>query len=294
MTSENFKPTRLYIKRLNGIYYFGKTTSKNIEKYPGSGTVWKKKIKKYGKDQIEHLWHSDWYHSIDEIREIALHFSRENDIVNSEKWANQMEEDGVGMVHNKTINQKIQNAQKLVHASRPKEVQEEIWKRQTESRKITEKNKDPIAKKNDYAARGEKLSNTLKTKDKNYFQQKVNLMHQRLANMSQEEKDEVNRKRSIATKGVPKPQKRSKCDHCGKEGSQNYITRYHNDNCELVLSPEKLEQRNLENAILYEKLRIAATGKGKPHELLTCPHCGKTGGKGGIKRWHLDNCKHKP
>lgn len=30
--------------------------------------------------------------------------------------------------------------------------------------------------------------------------------------------------------------------------------------------------------------------KGK---FLTCPHCGKTGGYQGLKRWHFDNCKDK-
>lgn len=26
---------------------------------------------------------------------------------------------------------------------------------------------------------------------------------------------------------------------------------------------------------------------------ITCPHCLKTGGAGAMKRWHLDNCRHK-
>lgn len=34
--------------------------------------------------------------------------------------------------------------------------------------------------------------------------------------------------------------------------------------------------------------------KGENHfakKILTCPHCGKQGGGGAIKRWHFDNCK---
>lgn len=27
---------------------------------------------------------------------------------------------------------------------------------------------------------------------------------------------------------------------------------------------------------------------------LICPHCGKSGGSGGLKRWHFDNCKSNP
>lgn len=35
-----------------------------------------------------------------------------------------------------------------------------------------------------------------------------------------------------------------------------------------------------------EKLR-------KPRPLITCPHCGKTGGNSLMKRWHFGNCKNK-
>jgi hypothetical protein len=30
-----------------------------------------------------------------------------------------------------------------------------------------------------------------------------------------------------------------------------------------------------------------------PQSKLICPHCNKSGGKGIMKRWHFDNCKHK-
>ena len=33
--------------------------------------------------------------------------------------------------------------------------------------------------------------------------------------------------------------------------------------------------------------------KGKPRQIITCPHCGKQGGEGVMKRWHFNNCKHK-
>lgn len=33
--------------------------------------------------------------------------------------------------------------------------------------------------------------------------------------------------------------------------------------------------------------------KMKTHEKLICPHCGKSGGQGGMKRYHFDNCKEK-
>lgn len=31
----------------------------------------------------------------------------------------------------------------------------------------------------------------------------------------------------------------------------------------------------------------------KPKELVTCPHCGKTGGISAMYRWHMDDCKFK-
>jgi hypothetical protein len=32
---------------------------------------------------------------------------------------------------------------------------------------------------------------------------------------------------------------------------------------------------------------------GVPKEKITCPHCGKVGGKNTMGRWHFDNCKYK-
>jgi len=33
--------------------------------------------------------------------------------------------------------------------------------------------------------------------------------------------------------------------------------------------------------------------KGIPDEIVTCPHCQKSGGNSGMKRWHFDKCKKK-
>ena len=32
----------------------------------------------------------------------------------------------------------------------------------------------------------------------------------------------------------------------------------------------------------------------KKRNKLTCPHCGKVGGVSNMRRYHFDNCKHKP
>jgi len=41
------------------------------------------------------------------------------------------------------------------------------------------------------------------------------------------------------------------------------------------------------------KGNISAATKGKPKEQVTCPHCGKQGGKPPMMRFHFDNCKQK-
>lgn len=93
--NDNFKPTRLYIKKLENYYYFGKTTLDDVETYSGSGVIWKKIIKKYGKENIKTIWVSDWYKNAEEIQQVALHFSEENNIVESNMWANCKIEDGL-------------------------------------------------------------------------------------------------------------------------------------------------------------------------------------------------------
>ena len=41
------------------------------------------------------------------------------------------------------------------------------------------------------------------------------------------------------------------------------------------------------------KLKMSLAKKGKAKPQITCPHCGKTGGKPAMKQWHFDNCKGK-
>lgn len=92
---KSFVPCRLYIKELAGVKYFGKTVAKDPEKYTGSGVIWKNRIKKYGRKNIRTLWVSEIYTDPFEIMAVALHFSKENDIVNSANWANLKPEYGI-------------------------------------------------------------------------------------------------------------------------------------------------------------------------------------------------------
>ena len=40
-----------------------------------------------------------------------------------------------------------------------------------------------------------------------------------------------------------------------------------------------------------QRINMSMAQKGKSQPLLTCPHCGKTGGRSNIIRYHYDNCK---
>ena len=39
---------------------------------------------------------------------------------------------------------------------------------------------------------------------------------------------------------------------------------------------------------------VVARMRAQKSQMMTCPHCGKTGKAGGMKRHHLDRCKFKP
>lgn len=90
-----FKPTFLYIKQhcITGLLYFGKTTNKNVENYQGSGLYWKKHLKEHGKQTVT-LWYCLFTDEIS-CTEFARSFSRLHDIVESEEWANLIEENGL-------------------------------------------------------------------------------------------------------------------------------------------------------------------------------------------------------
>lgn len=86
----------LYIKQhsITGLKYFGKTTKKNPFLYNGSGKYWKNHINKHSKEYIVTL---DVYGFDDQelCTEFALNFSLENNIIQSSKWTNLREENGI-------------------------------------------------------------------------------------------------------------------------------------------------------------------------------------------------------
>ncbi len=89
-------PIYLYVKQhqITGLKYFGKTKH-DPKTYPGSGYIWSKHYKKYGREHITTL--QIWkFEDQQKCTEFALQFSKENNIVESSDWANRIEEDGLG------------------------------------------------------------------------------------------------------------------------------------------------------------------------------------------------------
>lgn len=88
------KPVYLYIKHKPeiGISYFGRTIN-DPHSYSGSGSLWLKLLKSYGKEHITEI-HGTYTDSKD-LEESARKFSLDNDIVKSPKWANLKIETGL-------------------------------------------------------------------------------------------------------------------------------------------------------------------------------------------------------
>ena len=91
---QSFIPTFLYIKQHNqtGLKYFGKTAFDPCS-YSGSGKYWKKHLKSHGND-VTTLW-AQLFNTLEELTEYAVNFSRTNNIVESDEWANLIPENGV-------------------------------------------------------------------------------------------------------------------------------------------------------------------------------------------------------
>jgi hypothetical protein len=90
------KPTFLYIKQhtTTGLKYFGKTSERNPYTYLGSGKYWKRHIKKYGPENVVTLW-TQLFTDEQKLIEYAKEFSKKNNIVDSDEWANLKEENGL-------------------------------------------------------------------------------------------------------------------------------------------------------------------------------------------------------
>ena len=96
MNKQEFKPTVLLVMSHNvtGLKYFCKTSCLDrVKRYKGSGTRWLNHLKVHGKDI--NVGVLGFYTDEKRCNDSALNFSKENNIVESEEWANLIEETGL-------------------------------------------------------------------------------------------------------------------------------------------------------------------------------------------------------
>jgi hypothetical protein len=115
--------------------------------------------------------------------------------------------------------------------------------------------------------------------------------------------------------------KRATCTHCGVEGNESNIIRWHNDNCPTIKPRKKIQCEHCLMQVaphIYvrehgnkckskdcscsvcgakdtlKRLKLYHNENCGRSDFVTCPYCEKSGGLKVMKRWHFDNCKHKP
>lgn len=226
----------LYIATHNktGKKYFGKTvrwfTQEDLQNnYHGSGKYWNKHKKKHGERDITMEIYKIC--SLDEsdedyVKPIALKFSEENNIVESNEWANLIVEDGLdGNIKGNKHTEETKEKMSLSLSGRV------FSEEHIEKLKISAKNKPPVTPETK-----QKMS-IAKTGENHYL-------------FGKKHSEETKQKMSLASKGVgnsmfdkkhseetkqkmrkPKPQRYITCPHCGKNGGTSNMKRYHFDNC---------------------------------------------------------------
>lgn len=320
-----FKPTYLYIKqhKITGLKYFGKTI-KNPLQYHGSGTRWKAHVQYHGKEHIETVWYQ-LFEDIEECRNYALKFSIDNNIVESNEWANLIPEDGLwispetrkkmgeksigntyrrGKTHTTEANEK----NRIAHTGK-KQSQETIDKRRESSAGYitTEDTKEKIRK----TLTGVKHTEERKKKNSESNMGRESPMK---GKSHTEEANEKNRQAHIGKKDTPEAianKRASQLDPVTRENNrQKHLGKKHTDEARAAISAAGIGRECTEET--REKLRIINTGKkmsaesnaknsasrmGKgtgKRDTCECPHCGVIGGVGMMKRYHFDNCLNNP
>ena len=212
----NYKPTWLYIKQHNitGLKYFGKTISKDPYSYRGSGNRWINHLKIHG-DDISTLW-CELFTNVDVLVEFATQFSIENKIVESDMWANLIDEnglDGGGSPSIETRN-KIGTANKGRKLPARTDTHKAIRLKNLTGSCISEETRIKMS----IAQKGRYVSDKTKQKIRDF-------------NLGKTKSQEIIEKIKATKKLKTTQYKLGTCPHCNKTGSMNNMPRYHFDNC---------------------------------------------------------------
>ena len=255
-------PTVLYIKQhsVTGLKYFGKTTAKDPYKYNGSGADWTDHIKKHGRKHVITIRIFGPFTDSIAISKFALAFSRDNNIVESELWANQKSENGLdgnpkGSTHSDASKKKMSDAKK----GKPSPLKG-IPNGKTASTETKKKRSD--------AGKGRIFSTETRQRISDARKGKPSPNKGKPGNPHS---DETIQKMSDAKKGKPN----------GRKGKP------HSDASKKKMSDAKKGKPNGKKGKTSGKQQ-------NPAPEVECPHCGLVGRGGGMARHHFDNCKMKP
>jgi len=209
-----------------GLKYFGKTTKylseKELEKYDGSGSYWRKHIKKHGnfiKKTIYGIYSTD-KDSDNYVKPVALKFSEDNDIVNSDNWANLIPEnglDGGGRLKGFTVSEETKEKMRIANKnSTYKHSPETIEKMKiaNKDRVLSTETREKISKSKQGQGKGIKKSEEHKSKIAESVKNKM-------------KSKEVQKK----LRKPKKPQKKIKCPYCEMIGASGNMKKYHFEKC---------------------------------------------------------------
>ena len=123
----------------------------------------------------------------------------------------------------------------------------------------------------------------------------------RLIHLGKSKSEETRKRISESKKGIPSPLKgASRSMEIRNRISAGLMGRVVSDSTKEKISRARTGQPRSPETI--EKIRAASKAKrhteetkarmrGRVFECVVCPHCGKSGGKPHMVRWHFDNCK---
>lgn len=286
---EEFKPTWLYVKKCAhcGLKYFGKTTAKNPHIYKGSGTRWKFHIRKHGRHNVDTIF-TRLFKRADRCERFALRFSRINDIVNSEEWANLTVENGISVG---TRGFKFSETQRVTLS----EAHRGNYHTEETRLKIS---KNSSARRPEVRAKIAAANTGQKRSEESKARMSANNARARLGVPVTKS---IRERISISLTAVPKSaEHRRKLSESAKarvlrdpssilravEASKKVCTgRKLSDEHKRALSFVGMGRKHSEETL--KKLR-------GPKPIKTCRHCGKIGSVNNINRWHEDNCPLKP
>lgn len=200
----------LYIKQCQhcGLKYYGRTTQ-DPNKYKGSGKYWTRHLKAHDIDHPETLSITECQ-TVEEAMKIGLKFSEDNNIVESDEWANQIPENGQ---HNNTYGINLpQSVKDKIGLANKGRVQTDVHrKKNSDSHKgelnhfYGKKHTDETKKKISLANKGRIESEEKRRKHSEFLKGKtyIEIMGEEKAKEYIEKKKIYNQKRSLEMRGKP-------------------------------------------------------------------------------------------